>query len=136
MARPVTVLVVDPGEFSQRLIRQYLALEGYASQGLKDASAAARLLSERPRGFDLVLLDAGADIDSAIEGAERILQLHPAIPMIVLSRQTPIRDRLPAGADFLPRPFSPPELAAAIHRRLGRPLDAHANEKAPNRRVS
>lgn len=89
---------------------------GYAVDHVGDGSAAdAALLAQ---SYDLVVLDLGLPRLSGIEVLKRLRSRKGTVPVLILTAQDAIDDRvrgLDAGADdYLPKPFSLAELLARI----------------------
>ena len=119
-AEQVRVLAVDDDPQTLRLVRDALVKSDYTPIMTPDPEEALRLVvEERP---DLVLLDLvlpGAD------GMELMKDITAAdVPVIFLSahgqEQLVVRALDEEAADYLVKPFSPPELAARIRLALRR----------------
>ena len=115
------VLVVDDDEILRATVCAQLEEEGYETGIAADGRAGVDIgLSWDPA---VILLDV---IMPELNGFEacRLIRLHSAVPIIMLTARGSPRDRvegLDAGADdYLPKPFSPSELMARIRAVLRR----------------
>lgn len=126
------VLIVDDEAALVALIRYNLEKEGYRCDEAADGrEALLKVAEEQP---DLVLLDWMLPELSGLEVC-RQLRRNPAtrnLPVIMLTARGEEEDRvrgLDAGADdYVPKPFSPGELAARIRAVLRRIRPALAEE--------
>ncbi len=116
-----SVLVVDDEPKIRDVVRTYLEHDGYAvflaGSGQEALEVAARL------GPDLVVLDLMLP-DLPGEEVARSLRAVSSVPIIMLTAKASEDDRvagLRLGADdYLPKPFSPRELAARVEAVLRR----------------
>ncbi|MBI4331435.1 MAG: response regulator transcription factor [Chloroflexi bacterium] len=116
-----TVLVVDDDVETVNLVRLYLNRDGYRVLTAHDGPNALQLAREkRP---DLIVLDL---MLPGLDGLEitRRLRSESQVPIIMLTAKTAEQDRvtgLNLGADdYVPKPFSPRELAARVRAVLRR----------------
>lgn len=104
----ITILVVDDEESIRNILSRYLALKGYAVVTAPDGNEAIKLLQSQP--FDLVLTDLMMPNVNGRELLQRMAQLFPDIPKIVLSGYGTNEDMLVAlktGAyDFIQKPLT------------------------------
>ena len=121
------VLVVDDDAELARLLREYLTGEGFAVAVAGDGESGVRAALEGAP--DLVVLDVMLPRLSGFEALRRIRE-RSAVPVVMLSARGEEVDRvvgLELGADdYLPKPFSPRELAARIRAVLRRGQGAGA----------
>lgn len=114
------LLVVDDEPSVRRLIVRTLELEGFRTLEAADAPDAVRLLGNDP---DLVLLDVNLPSASGLDVLQEI-RASGEVPVILLTGQAGESDRiagLDLGADdYVPKPFSPGELAARVRSVLRR----------------
>lgn len=120
------MLVVDDDAKIRRLVRAYLERDGHRVVEAADGPAAVEALRrERPAAVVLDLMLPG------IDGLSIIRDLRAAVPepaarppILVVSARGLTSDRiegLSVGADdYLPKPFSPAELALRVRRLLER----------------
>ena len=115
-------LVVDDEEHLARLVADYLAKEGFATQVALDGERALELAREQPP--DVVVLDV---LLPGIDGVEvcRSLRTFTDAYVIMLTARAEEVDKLiglAVGADdYLTKPFSPRELVARVKAMLRRP---------------
>jgi len=109
------VLVVDDDVKTVELVKLYLNRDGYRVLTAYDGIEALRLARESHP--DLIVLDL---MLPGINGLEvcRTLRAESDVPIIMLTARTTEQDRLTGldlGADdYVPKPFSPKELAARV----------------------
>ena len=109
------VLVVDDDVKTVELVKLYLNRDGYRVLTAYDGIEALRLARESHP--DLIVLDL---MLPGIDGLEvcRTLRAESDVPIIMLTARTTEQDRLTGldlGADdYVPKPFSPKELAARV----------------------
>jgi len=115
------VLVVDDDVKTVELVKLYLNRDGYRVLTAYDGFEALRLARESHP--DLIVLDI---MLPGVDGLEvcRILRNESDVPIIMLTAMTTDQDRLTGlnlGADdYVPKPFSPRELAARVRAVLRR----------------
>ena len=115
------VLVVDDDVKTVELVKLYLNRDGYKVLTAYDGVEALRLARESHP--DLIVLDI---MLPGVDGLEvcRILRNESDVPIIMLTAMTTDQDRLTGlnlGADdYVPKPFSPRELAARVRAVLRR----------------
>jgi two-component system, OmpR family, response regulator len=119
---PTTVMVVEDDAHIGALVRTYLERAGYRALWVRTGEDA--LAELRRHRIALVVLDIGLP---GIDGFEVCRRIAGDIPVIMLTARDEEADRvagLEVGADdYVPKPFSPRELAArvkAVLRRAGR----------------
>ena len=122
MSVPPTVLVIDDDPLLVELVTHKLLARGYQVQSAADGREGlerARVL--RP---DLIVLDQMMPL---LDGRQVLQQLRAdtsfsGIPVLMLTArksESDVVDALALGAaDFMPKPFSPDELAARVARLL------------------
>jgi len=115
------VLVVDDDVKTVELVKLYLNRDGYRVLTAYDGTEALRLAREGHP--DLIVLDL---MLPGVDGLEicRTLRGESDVPIIMLTARTTEQDRLTGldlGADdYVPKPFSPKELAARVRAVLRR----------------
>jgi len=121
-----TVLVVEDQEQLRKMAGRVLRSYGY--RVLEAANPAEALLhSERDAGpIHLVLTDVVMPGMTGPELADRIKSLRPAIAVVFMSGYSErlIADRMDLAGSYLPKPFSPEDLAAKVRSVLGSPRPA------------
>jgi len=116
-----TVLVVDDDRKIVGLVRAYLERDGHRVVAAHDGrTALSTFAAERP---DLVVLDLMLPELDGYEVCRRI-RAEGDTPILMLTARSSVPDRihgLLSGADdYLPKPFSPAELAARVRAILRR----------------
>jgi DNA-binding response OmpR family regulator len=113
------VLIVEDTDIVRRLLSILLERRGYDATAVASGQAA---LDAADDGFELVLLDLGLPDMSGLEVCRQLRSRESTagLRIIILSGRDDPRDRrdgLAAGADdFLPKPFTEPELMARLVR--------------------
>lgn len=122
-----SILVVDDDPGVCSFVKRALEREGYQVSFVHDGDAAERALDDPEQRFDLILLDVGLPTISGWEVLERRRAAGDETPVMFLSAQHEVPDRvrgLQLGADdYLQKPFRPEELSA----RIGAILRRHEN---------
>jgi len=120
---PAHILLVEDDPAIARTVAYALEREGLATRHsllLRDARSQLR----SGTAFDLLVLDVGLPDGNGLELLRELRQAGHALPVLVLSAQGEEIDRvlgLELGADdYLPKPFSPRELAARVKALLRR----------------
>jgi len=118
---PSTVLVVDDDRKIVQLVRAYLERDGHRVVAAHDGrQALATFEAERP---DLVVLDLMLPELDGYEVCRRI-RADGDTPILMLTARSSVPDRihglLQGADDYLPKPFSPAELAARVRAILRR----------------
>lgn len=119
MAR--TVLVVEDEEGIASLVRAYLERDGHRVVCVDTGEAALETLDREP--IQLVVLDIGLPDSDGFDVCRRI-RARSSVPVIMLTARDEEPDRVAGfevGADdYVPKPFSPRELAARVKAILRR----------------
>jgi two-component system KDP operon response regulator KdpE len=128
VARETRILVVDDEPSILRALQTSLESQGYTVSGVTTGEqAVARAASEMP---DLVLLDLGLPKIDGFEVIRRIRTFAPTLPILVVSAHGDDASKVRAldqGADdYVPKPFSVPELLARVRAAL-----RHGDRSAP-----
>jgi DNA-binding response OmpR family regulator len=130
-----TVLVVDDDRKIVQLVRTYLERDGHRVVVAYDGRAALDVFgAERP---DLVVLDLMLPGMDGYEVCRRIRAVDDT-PILMLTARSSIPDRihglLQGADDYLPKPFSPAELAARVRAILRRvqPTAAVPTHRTPS----
>ena len=121
-ARKLSALVVDDEEDLARLVADYLARDGFATQVALDGERGLELA--RATGPDVVVLDLMLPGIDGIEVCRQLRTFTDAYVIMLTARAEEV-DKLiglAVGADdYLTKPFSPRELAARVKAMLRRP---------------
>lgn len=122
MGRRTTILVVDDEENILSLMAETLRLVGFeALTSNRGAEALARIRNEQ---IDLVLLDINMPVMDGYEVMERLRQIKPQLPVILLSarqeKQEVIEGLRKGADDYVSKPFSVEEVVMRINAVLRR----------------
>ncbi len=115
---PLRVLVVD----DEKNIRATLALclEGLGCHVAQAASGAAALEAARLEAFDLAFCDLRLAQESGLDLVPRLLAERPGLEVVVITAYATVDTAVEAmrrGAkDYLPKPFSPAQIAHLVER--------------------
>jgi CheY-like chemotaxis protein len=119
-----TLLLVEDEAPVRELMAEILEDVGYCVLVAADPTEALRLAHDHSGVIDLVVSDVVMPRMSGFELVEHLRRLRPSLDVLYVSGYTDgaICDerQLPAGADFLSKPFSPRVLAARIQQALTR----------------
>ena len=123
-----TILIVDDEAHIRDVVQYALSREGFETRSCEDGQRALEELAKG--GIDLIILDV---LMPELDGLSvcRKIRLSSAVPIIFLSSRGDEVDRIIGlelgGDDYLPKPFSPRELATRVKTVLRR----SAAEKEP-----
>src|SRR6476620_5692385 len=127
------VLVVEDDPTVREITRRYLGEAGYAVDEAADGPAALRCA--RAAAPDAVVLDVMLPGLSGLEVCRALRELHPALPIVMLSALGNEGDRvagLEFGADdYVTKPFSARELVLRVAAVLRRATPAAPVPAAP-----
>jgi PAS domain S-box-containing protein len=131
-----TILVADDEEGVRSLVASILEDAGYTVELAGDGGEAVERLRNLGDRVRLVLLDLTMPILGGAEAATELRRIQPHIPIIAMSGYGDIevmQHFSQAGVDdFLPKPFSPDQLAAKVRDALTR--GAEDSDAAPRPR--
>ena len=113
------LLLIDDEPAQRRLVTAIGARAGWWVMGAPDIDAAEPLLiGEEGRDVDAILLDHWLPGEEGTALIERLREIRPDLPLLILTAQTSVSvavDAMRAGAsDFLVKPLSPDRLVAAL----------------------
>ncbi len=118
-----TVLLVDDEPRLLTLLENYLRRIGYSPVACASAADAWARFAQHPSGFPVVVVDLKMPEMSGEELSCRMLELNPAVRLVISSgypfdvSSIPAAD--PGQVEFLQKPYSPGMLAEALDRLLG-----------------
>ncbi|MEA2724485.1 MAG: two-component system, cell cycle sensor histidine kinase and response regulator CckA [Gemmatimonadales bacterium] len=135
-----TVLIVDDEETPRSVTCRMVRALGYQAQSARDGREALRYLQQHPGEVRLLLTDVVMPYMDGGELAERALDLHPRLPVVLMSSH-PVENigELLAGypeLPFLAKPFTTEKLHQVLTPLLGTPekvRDRRANDRMPYR---
>ncbi len=115
-----TLLVIDDEQIVHESVGRILKEEGYRVDGALRVSEALDLLSKE--SYDLVLTDLMMPDDSGMKAVEAVARDHPFCGVLMFTGYATVEsavESMKLGAlDYLPKPFTPDELVAAVERSL------------------
>ena len=131
LARTLRVLVVDDERAVCRSVEKILIREGHTVEKTQSVADAIRTLEANP-AFDIILADLMMPQVSGLDLLRMARDRWPAIPVVIMTGYASIASAIEAtraGAiGYLPKPFTPDELEAAIERTFI-VMTPHANAK-------
>jgi PAS domain S-box-containing protein len=117
-----TILVADDEEGVRSLVASVLEDAGYTVELVEDGAQAVERLQQLGESVRLVLLDLTMPMLSGAETATEIRRIQPEIPIIAMSGYGDIevlqRFSESGVSDYLPKPFTPEQLAAKVRDTL------------------
>ncbi|GEJ58894.1 ATP-binding protein [Anaeromyxobacter diazotrophicus] len=118
-----TILLVEDDDALRAVARRALQQRGYTVLDASAAAAALAIAAEHPRPIDLLLTDVLLPDENGPALARRVGALRPGVRLAFMSGYTgdALGAELPASAPFLPKPFTPAALLAAVRRALDAP---------------
>jgi two-component system, cell cycle sensor histidine kinase and response regulator CckA len=133
-----TVLIVDDEETPRAVTSRMVRALGYQARTARDGREALRYLQQHPGEVKLLLTDVVMPYMDGGELAERALDLHPGLPVVLMSAY-PGKEiaELIAGypeLPFLAKPFSTEKLQHVLAPLLGPP--ARVRGRRANDRVA
>jgi PAS domain S-box-containing protein len=121
-----TVLVVEDEPVLRELVREILVQYHYRVVEASTGVEALRIWDEFNGEIDLLLTDMVMPEGlSGTELARQLKQRHPGLRVIFTSGYSAEimgSENLPEGAQFLPKPYHPPQLARLVREALDRPV--------------
>lgn len=123
-----TVLVVEDEETPRSAICRMVRAIGYPTRTARDGREALRYIQQHPGEIRLVLTDVVMPYMDGGELAERVRDLHPRLPIVLMSTYPEGEvAELVAGypeLPFLEKPFTPDALHRALTPLVGPPTRA------------
>ena len=119
MNRP-TILIVDDQQIILFLLETHLRQAGFVPVTASSGAEALALLERHP--VDLIISDLVMPQMGGLQLMERVRELHPGIPIIVITSHGSVEGAVEAmrrGAyDYLEKPYNPDDLRMTIQRAL------------------
>jgi two-component system, cell cycle sensor histidine kinase and response regulator CckA len=132
-----TVLVVDDEETPRSVTCRMIRAIGYPTRTARDGREALRYIQQHPGEIRLVLTDVIMPYMDGGELAERIRDLHPRLPIVLMSAypEGEIAELIAAYPElpFIEKPFSTETLHRVLTPLLGPP--ARAKGRRANDRI-
>jgi DNA-binding NtrC family response regulator len=120
-SRPAKILVVDDDPDIRSLTRTFLEHEGHVVYVSGDADRAAKIFS-RASDIDLVITDYSMPQRSGFDLARELKKIRPSLRVLIISGVVLSSGQLDQmkvyGWNFLPKPFSLPDLLTQIYKIL------------------
>ena len=117
-----TILVADDEEGVRSLVASILEEAGYTVELASDGGEVVTRLQELGDRIRLVILDLTMPTLGGVEAAAELRRIRPDIPIIAMSGYGDLELMQHFGQagvdDFLPKPFSPGQLAAKVRNAL------------------
>src|SRR5450631_172157 len=116
------ILIIDDEAAIRESLETLLTLEGFAITTASDGPSGLDLLSRNE--YDLLLLDLALPGESGIDLLPRIIEMQPALPVIMITAYGTVSnvvDAIRAGAEnFVQKPWDNEKLLADIRAAIGR----------------
>lgn len=129
MADEKRILVVDDDENICRLLKMYLANEGFQILVAHDGSKALEYVEKEK--IDLIILDVMMPVMDGWDVCKAVRKIS-SVPIIMLTARDMLDDKLlgfEAGADdYMVKPFETKELVARVKARLREKQDSDEND--------
>ncbi|MFL5574188.1 MAG: response regulator [Gemmatimonadaceae bacterium] len=118
-----TILLVDDEHSVRAIVLKILRRAKYNVLEAENGEAALRIAAEHPGKIDLVITDMFMPGLRGPEVVQKIAPTRPGLRALFMSgyADQDARTGVPAGANFLNKPFSGQELAAAVEAVLKGP---------------
>jgi len=114
------ILIVDDDKAHLAMLQTILSGWGHGVEGVEDGGDAIERVSQSP--YDAVLMDVRMARVSGIEALEKIKEINPAIPVVIMTAYSSVDTAVEAmklGAyDYLTKPLNFDELKLVLERSL------------------
>jgi two-component system response regulator HydG len=114
------ILVVDDEPSHRKMLEAVLAENGYEIQQADDGQSAIEAVEKR--FYDLILLDVRMSRIGGIEALQKIKEISPGIPIIIMTAYASVNtavDALKSGAyDYLTKPLDIDELKILVRKAI------------------
>ena len=117
-----TLLLVEDRDEVRELADAALSAAGYHVLKTSNAADALKVAADPSLGLSLLISDVVMPGMRGDELADRFAELHPAIPILLISGYSGGPDDLTAKYPYLQKPFTPSELCAKVAAVLRSPL--------------
>ena len=119
-ANKATILLADDEESVRAIVVKILRRANYNVLEAEDGAAALRISQSHPEKIDLLLSDMYMPGLRGPEVAKALAPTRPGLRVLFMSgyADQDSRSGVPLGANFLNKPFSGKELAAAVEAAL------------------
>lgn len=115
------LLVVDDEPVVCESCRRILSASGYQVETCTDSSTGLRLAEQND--YDAILLDIRMPFISGVRFLERLREVDAHVPVILISGYGMEAAKASAShpwvSEYVPKPFTPAEVSAAVKRSLG-----------------
>jgi two-component system cell cycle sensor histidine kinase/response regulator CckA len=121
-----TVLLVEDEGSVRALTQTILQRCGYTVLAARNGIHALRLCEETTRPIDLMITDVVMPGMGGRELAETLAERYPQLRVLYMSGYTDdaiLRHGVEGGMDFLPKPFTPAEMAQKVRQMLDEPRE-------------
>ncbi len=109
-----TILVVEDEPALRQVAKRILERQGYTVLTAAQPSEAVELSAAQHAAIDLMITDVVMPGASGPQLAAELQSARGELPVLYTSGYVPDAGALPAGADFLPKPFTGDQLLAAV----------------------
>jgi DNA-binding NtrC family response regulator len=121
MAGGSRILIVDDDQGQRSLLETFLGSQGFRTQSAGSGEAALQLLAEG--AYAMMISDVRMGGISGLETLRRVRQLHPQLPVLLVTAYADIRSAVVAMRDgavnYLAKPIDLDELMASVRSALG-----------------
>jgi PAS domain S-box-containing protein len=117
-----TILVAEDSDSVRTMIVESLEECGYTVLAARNGRHAMEIATAAQGAIDLLVTDVVMPRLGGLDLAAELAQVYSRIPVLYISGYT--ERKLPEGASFLRKPFSPDQLQAAVRKTLTAPADS------------
>jgi DNA-binding NtrC family response regulator len=132
-APPAPILIVDDDPGQRSLLETFLQAQGYRTESA--ASGEEALKSLQGKKYALMISDVRMPGISGIETLRRVMQVHPGLPVLLVTAFADIRSAVSAMRDgavnYLAKPIDLDELIASVQLATDRRIEAPVRAKHP-----
>lgn len=115
-----TILIAEDDDAVRRVVVRTLKRSGFEVLSAKDGEQALRLFEARGGAVDAVVLDVVMPQVSGIEVARQVHRQRSELPIIITTGYSEdALSQAPASSVFIPKPYDPKRLIAALSAALG-----------------